>query len=184
MQHLLFRADDGGPQGDRAGGGYLAKQFGATVEVGCVRGGFLGVHACLAGKDTVSTDVDQAAASDVAELCQPMGQHGVERNGLERVVGIGYLLDQPDAVDNDVGLDTGKDPHNRVGVLDIDSGEEVWLEPVGKVSPSRLAAGRTNHRVGTAVTEHAEHGVAEHAGGTENKNLHAKTLARGGNPEV
>src|SRR5262249_29476432 len=117
----------------------------------------------VSGEDTIGTYVNQSRARQFAKSGQAVRQQGIDRNCRERVVSGRELLDQTDAIHNNIRFDLLEEVHEPVLVIYINS----CLHLVGKGSiemPSGADGTRRSiNGVPAVVRKRPEHDVAEHA---------------------
>ena len=69
-----------------------------------------------------------------------MRQHGIDRQGRQRVAGIGQLLDQADAVDDDLRFHPRHDGQQGILIEHIDTAEQPGVRGGGKMPQTRRTA--------------------------------------------
>ena len=101
-----------------------------------------------------------------------MGQHCVDRQCIEWIVGIGKLFDQTDAIYNDVRTDPIHRANAIVVIEDVDPRHQTILQ-VRRQQRSRCnASDRAERLVVVTIVENAQNRIAEHAGRAEDENFH------------
>ena len=127
---------------------HFAQQFAATIEiVGIGKVGFP-VITLLTGKHAICADVHQTGAGCSAQSRQAMRQQRIQRNRLQRIVGIGQLLDETHAIHHQFRPHLGKCANYGIGLFDINTANDVIPQRPLKMSPRRIAPGGAMHGKG------------------------------------
>ncbi len=67
------------------------------------------------------------APSAAQRLRQAMGQQRIDRYGVQGIIGHRQLFDQPDAVDHDVGVNSGEKTGQAIHILDVYARDDLFV---------------------------------------------------------
>jgi hypothetical protein len=100
-----------------------------------------------------------------------MRKNGIDRDGDQRILGRGDLLDDANAVDDYVWPNLAQKARERVDILDFNArrnlASETWLEESGRNARARRAI----NIAGMPCREEAEGRISEHAGNAQDCKL-------------
>lgn len=100
-----------------------------------------------------------------------MREEGIDGETDNRIMSLPELLDDPDAVDDDLRASAAEDGEERINGGNINAGEGVILAKEMKAGVRRDRATESDPDVMTVV-ERTPELMAEHAGATDDQNSH------------
>ena len=102
-----------------------------------------------------------------------MRQHGVNRQGGKRIVGISQLFDQPHAINDHLRPDAQHYPGERIVVKEIDTGQEARLGGLrGEISPPPFTTHCPPDIMLLIFGKHPQYSIAQHPGYTQHQHSH------------
>ena len=101
-----------------------------------------------------------------------MRQQGIDRKCRERVVRLGQLFHQPDAIHDDVRTNVGEKSQQRVCILDIDPRDQARTKVAVEKSCRTRRAQCAEDLEAFFLAEEPEHRVPEHPRGAQDQEPH------------
>ncbi|MNE68465.1 hypothetical protein D3C80_1641310 [compost metagenome] len=101
-----------------------------------------------------------------------MRQHGVNRQGRKRIFCVGQLLDQTDAVDDDIGTGTLQHTDQSILVEYIDPSQQACSALLGEILQRPSTAHCAPDFIRRIVAKRSIYGTAQHAGYAQHQYAH------------